>query len=170
MSARISASSLEYCPFRVAVDMIFSPLLCLTEKNPRIPARMTHVSLVPLHSSVAALRRCLRRPLEDGPHFHDAPLRRRNPRGDGDRFVEILGFNQVVAAELLTRLRVRTVRDEPFAVTLTDTSGHGRRLQLVTGHIVAARLDLLRKLHVHLHALLPLALTKLLPDFGVVVN
>src|ERR1700686_1584727 len=40
MSPRMSASSLEDCTFRVAVDMMFSPLFRLSKKHFQIPAQM----------------------------------------------------------------------------------------------------------------------------------
>jgi hypothetical protein len=73
-------------------------------------------ALLPLHSPVAALRRCLRRVLHEWPHFNGARARGGNPCSDGDGFVEIFGLDQVVAPELLARLRERTVGREPFAV------------------------------------------------------
>jgi len=39
-----------------------------------------------------------------------------NARGDGQRFVEILGLDQIVAAELFARFRERSIRRQRLAV------------------------------------------------------
>src|SRR5260370_9363693 len=55
--------------------------------------------------------------LHDRPDFHGAQACPRMPCGDADRFVEILGVDQVEAAKNLARLRERTVGHEPFAIS-----------------------------------------------------
>src|SRR5205823_10748546 len=65
------------------------------------------------------------RDLDDRPDFDCAPARPRNPRGDGDRLVEIPGIDQEVAAQLFARLRERAVGHQPLALADPDA---GRRL------------------------------------------
>src|SRR6266446_4086698 len=61
-----------------------------------------------------------------------------NPRGNAKRSVEILGLDQIVAAELLTRLREWTIGGQGLAVA--DPHGRRRRcrLQPVAGLEIAA--------------------------------
>src|SRR2546427_1849883 len=50
----------------------------------------------------------------DRPDLDRAATGHRNPRGDGNRLVEIAGIDQEVAAQLLLGLRERTVGHHPL--------------------------------------------------------
>src|ERR1700754_1332567 len=52
----------------------------------------------------------------DRPDLDRTGLGAGDPRGDGKRGVEVLGFDQVVAAKLFARLRERTVRGHDLVV------------------------------------------------------
>src|SRR6266487_3985068 len=54
--------------------------------------------------------------LPDRPDFNRSDTRCGNPARDVDRFVEILGVDQEIAADLLASLREGTVGHEPFTV------------------------------------------------------
>src|SRR5262245_1587630 len=64
------------------------------------------------------------RDLDHRTNFDCAPLRHRNPLGDGDRRVEISGVDQEVAAQLLARLRERPVGHEAFALANPHAGCH----------------------------------------------
>src|SRR5712691_8035687 len=102
--------------------------------------------------------------------FDGAHARRWNPSGDRERVVEILGLDQVIPAELLARLREGTVGQEPFLVAYPNARRRRGRVQLGSGHVVAARPDLLRELPVFLVHLLPLGLAHPGPHLLLVVN
>src|SRR6266568_5021576 len=80
------------------------------------------------------------------PDFDGAGACRWNPCGDADRLVEILGVDQEVAAELLARLRERTIGHEPFAVAHPDAGRRRRWVQRVGRQILPARVKVLREL------------------------
>src|SRR5439155_7571013 len=61
--------------------------------------------------------------LPDRPHLDAAPLGRRNPRRDLKRVVQILGVDEVEAAQLLFGLGVGTVGGGQLAVA--DAHGRG---------------------------------------------
>src|ERR1700722_15945142 len=61
----------------------------------------------------------------DGPHFDRAQPGRRDLRGNGHGIVQILGLNQIVAAELLARLGERTIGR--LNLSVSDTNGRRRR-------------------------------------------
>src|SRR5436305_5604122 len=73
----------------------------------------------------------------DRPDLDGAESRAGNPRGDRDRGVEILGIDQIVAAELLAGLRKRAIGGQGLAFA----DPHGRRgrgrLQPVAGLEIA---------------------------------
>src|SRR5215467_6844790 len=54
--------------------------------------------------------------LDEWPHFDRARSRRGNPRGDARRFVEVPGFNQKIAAELLVRLGEWAIGNQLLAI------------------------------------------------------
>src|ERR1700730_17096361 len=56
-----------------------------------------------------------------------------NARGNRERGVEIPGFHQIVAAELLARLRERAIRRHSLAVANAHRGRGRRRLQPVAG-------------------------------------
>src|ERR1700681_4687092 len=95
----------------------------------------------------SALRGCLHWPLDEWPHLNDAQGRACgwDLCRDGDGFVEIFCLDQVVAQELLACFRERAVSHQPFAVAHPDAGRRRSRVQLRTGYILSARLDLLRK-------------------------
>ena len=68
------------------------------------------------------------------------------------RLVDVLALEDVVAAELLLRLRERPVGDERLAVADADGRRGGGRLEPVGGHELAAVADLLRERAVALDA------------------
>src|SRR5450432_3053337 len=74
----------------------------------------------------------------DRPDLDRARLGAGNARGHGERGIEIPGFDQVVATELLARLRERTIGRQSLAVA-NPHGGRGRcRLQRVAGLEIAA--------------------------------
>src|SRR5260370_41587054 len=109
---------------------------------------MTSGFLLPLHSPYAALRRRLRRALDQRPDFDAARGPTWNSRRDGDRRVKILDLNDVVAQQLLACLGERAIGHEAFAAACPDTGGCRRWVQLRTGYILSSRLELFGELHV----------------------
>src|SRR5260370_31646174 len=69
----------------------------------------------------------------DRPHLDGTESGAGNPRGDGERGIEVLGLDQIVTAELLARFRERTIRRQGLAVADAN-GGRGRgRLQSIAG-------------------------------------
>src|SRR5262245_11982251 len=104
------------------------------------------------------------------PDFDRADARGRDTRGDAYGLVEILGLDQVVAAELLARFREWTVGDKPFAAADLDRSRGRGRMQLRAAHVLTAVLDAFGQLSVILEDLLLFGLAHLSPGFFIVVN
>src|SRR3954470_14780551 len=97
-------------------------------KSPRKPIR---VASTRPHSS-RKVRSISALALHERADLHcAAQARRRDPRGHLDRGVEVVGLVEVVAAELLLRLRERTVGGEGAAVLDADRRRGRRRLELV---------------------------------------
>src|SRR5882757_8939099 len=87
----------------------------------------------------------------DRPDLDRTRLGAGNARGNGDRGVEILGLDQIVAAELLPRFRERTIRRQSLAVANAH-GGRGRcRLQCIARLEIAALDDGLGEGTVFLH-------------------
>src|SRR3974390_2874499 len=74
----------------------------------------------------------------DRPDFDRAFPCAGNTRRNSDRGVEILGLDQIIAAELFARLRKWTVGGEDLAIAHAHGCGRGRRLQAVTSLEVSA--------------------------------
>src|SRR3989475_2183875 len=96
----------------------------------------------------------------DRPDLDRAATGHRNPRGDGNRLVEIAGIDQEVAAQLLLGLRERTVGHHPFALAYPDAGRRGGRLERGGGEILARGTELVRQLCGLAVTPLPLALTQ----------
>src|SRR5436190_1295754 len=60
--------------------------------------------------------------------FDRAFARSWNFRGDPDRFVQILGVDQKIAAEVLARLGERAVRHQPLSLAHANARGRRHRL------------------------------------------
>src|ERR1700686_1595545 len=65
------------------------------------------------------------RNFHDGPNFNGSPAPCRDPPGNTDCLVEVLGVDQEVAAQLVASLREWTVGHQPFAVANADTRRRG---------------------------------------------
>src|ERR1700691_1215970 len=77
----------------------------------------------------------------DRPDLDRTPLGAGNARGDGERGIEVLGFDQIIAGKLLAGLREWAIGRQGLAVADTH-GGRGRgRLQPVTGLEMAALVD-----------------------------
>src|SRR3954453_22095873 len=81
----------------------------------------------------------------DRPHLDRADARRRNPRRDLDRGIEILGLHEVIAAELLARFGKRAVGLQRLALALAYGRRGRGRLQPVARLEIAALDDALRE-------------------------
>src|SRR5919204_4353704 len=77
----------------------------------------------------------------DRPHLNATNLRRRNARGDLDRFVEIARLDHVKAGEALLRFGERTVGHGHLAVAHAYGGRGGHRLQRFGGDAMAATPD-----------------------------
>src|SRR2546430_5272377 len=98
--------------------------------------------------------------VNDRPDLDRAATGHRNPRGDGNRRVEIAGIDQEVAAQLVLGLRERTVGHHPFALAYPDAGRRGGRLERGGGDILARGTELVRQLCGLAVTPLPLALTQ----------
>ena len=49
----------------------------------------------------------------------------RNPAGDRNRFVEVLGIDEEVAAQVFASFREGTIGHERFAITYSNARGRG---------------------------------------------
>src|ERR1700687_4839374 len=98
--------------------------------------------------------------LDTRPDFDGAFAGPRNPGGDAYRLVEILGVNHEEAAELLARLRKRTVGHEPLAITHPDAGCRRDWVQRSRGQILPVRVKILRELSGLHVTLLPLGLVQ----------
>ena len=83
-----------------------------------------------------------------GPHFDRARCRAGDLRRDLDRFVEILGLDQVEAADLLLGLRERTVGGDDLAVADLHGRGVAGRAQTLAALQDSPLGHLLAELHV----------------------
>src|SRR4029077_11884503 len=90
--------------------------------------------------------RARRSSLDDWAHLHGAVPRPRQLARELDRGVEVVDLNQEVAAELLLRLRERTIGDELLAVPRADGGGGGAVRELVAAAHHAALDELVREL------------------------
>src|SRR5271169_5645283 len=68
----------------------------------------------------------------DGPYFDRAHAHGWDADGEADGLVQIFGFDQIVAAELLLGLREGTIGDQTLAVAQPDGRGFRGCVQLVT--------------------------------------
>src|SRR6185437_13827700 len=100
----------------------------------------------------------------DGPYFYRAELGAWNSGGNLQRVVQILGFDQIVSAELLLGFGERTVGGDGLPVANTYRGGRRRRLERVAPDEVAARLDVFAERIVLSHHLAHLVLRHLWPD------
>src|SRR2546427_3768133 len=82
----------------------------------------------------------------DRPDLDRAATGHRNPRGDGNRLVEIGRIDQEVAAQLLLGLRERTVGHHPLALAHPDGRGRRGGLERSGGAILARGTELVRQL------------------------
>src|SRR5262249_643785 len=96
--------------------------------------------------------------------------RGRNPRGDLDGVVQVARLDQVVAAELLFRLRERPVGGRRLPVAHAHRRRGRRRLERVAAQIVTALLDALGEGVVLAHHLLHLGLGRAFPELLVAVD
>src|SRR5271156_1293920 len=69
----------------------------------------------------------------DRPNLDAPVLRTWNFRAYRERLVEVFGFHQIVAAELLTRLGEGTVGDQRLSIAHPDGGCHRNRSQPVSG-------------------------------------
>src|SRR4051794_41168822 len=83
---------------------------------------------------------------------------RRNLSGNADRLIQIFGFDQKKAAQLLACFRKWSVRDHSPAFTYLNACRRRRRLQRRSSKELTARLQLMRKLGRLSIAVLPLRL------------
>src|ERR1700722_19642935 len=90
----------------------------------------------------------------DRPDLDRTEARARNLCGDGQGCVEILGLDQIVAAELLAGFRERAIGGQRLAVTDAHGGRGGGRLQPVAGLEIAALDDALREGTIFLQHLL----------------
>src|SRR6266513_1284226 len=84
--------------------------------------------------------------LHDRPNLHRPQRGARKPARDVDRLVQIPDVDDEVAAELLARLRERTVGHDPFAVPHPDAGRRRHGVQRGGGEIPPGRSDLMRNL------------------------
>src|SRR5690348_8673997 len=104
----------------------------------------------------------------DRPHFDDAACtKRRDAPGDRDRFVEVPAVDQVVAAELLLRLRERTIGDDRLARLLAQRRRRLARAELRAGPVLTAGRQVLLELAVFAHDAIALRLGDLAPALFV---
>src|SRR5688500_7648982 len=123
------------------------------------------------HRSARALHADLRLiELYDGPDFDSAIAHRRNPRGDRDSLVEIAGFDEIVAAELLLGLHEGPIRRRDLPVAYPHRSCRLGRLKRFATHVVAALLNVIREAEVFAHDRVRLFLRHARPGLLVLVN
>src|SRR6266851_135868 len=65
----------------------------------------------------------------DRPNFNGSPAPRRDPPGDPDRFIEVLGVDQEVSSELLASFRERAVRYQTLVIANPDAGRRGGRVE-----------------------------------------
>src|SRR5688572_12392295 len=88
------------------------------------------------------------RNLHHRPHFDAAGLGVGNARGDRHRFIEVLGFDQVVATELLARFGKRAVGPNDLSALHANGGRRAARLEWLAAFHVATVLYRLREAHV----------------------
>src|SRR4029079_19075017 len=103
-------------------------------------------------------------------HLDRSQLRRRDPRRDLDRLVEVGCLDQVIAPELLLRLGERPVGRRHAAVPHADGGCVLDRLQVVAAEIVAALSHAFGEGEILAHQALELGLRHLLELLLFVVN
>jgi hypothetical protein len=108
--------------------------------------------------------------LHDCADFDGARPRRRDSRGNTDRFVQILGLDEEEAAELLPRFREWTGRDDRFPVAHLDASARRSGLQLIPRHKVAGGSELIPQLAVLVIQALPIGFAEAGKGLLVVMN
>src|SRR5579862_4082251 len=108
--------------------------------------------------------------LHHRPHFGRSVLRRRYPRRNRIRLIDILRLDQHVSAKLLLGFRERPVRDRRLAVAYTNRRGRLGELERATGLALAALHDVLRERIKFLEDLPLLRFRPLRGLFFVVIN
>src|SRR6266849_8730674 len=77
----------------------------------------------------------------------DSPLAGHgNLGGNADRLVEILGVDEEIAAQLLARLRERTIGHKPLSLPHPNAGRHGCGTQRVGSQVLPVRVKVMRKL------------------------
>src|SRR5438094_9526277 len=101
---------------------------------------------------------CLRwRAVSHWPDLDGTHARKGTARGYGDRLVEVVDVDQHVAAEMLARLRERTIGEKALAVTQPDARCRRRGMQRLAAEILPLRRQLDSVPHPPQVALLSLA-------------
>src|SRR5829696_2693524 len=80
--------------------------------------------------------------LHDRPDLDRAPAHPRDAGGNVDRLVEIGGVDQIVATELLTRLRKRAIGYQPFAITHPNAGRRRCQVEWGGAEIMPTRVEL----------------------------
>ena len=86
------------------------------------------------------------RDVHDGPDLDGAVAGRWNPRCDRDRLIPVLGLDQVVAAEILPRLRERAIGQHRLTVAHADAGRRRDRVQRAGAQVMPARREILAEL------------------------
>src|SRR6267142_4950092 len=82
------------------------------------------------------------------PHLNRSVPRGRNPRSNGDGFVQVSGIHQEIAAQLLLSFREWAIGDHTFAVSHAHCRGHCSRHQLAASQELALTGELVSELPV----------------------
>src|SRR6476620_6374249 len=94
---------------------------------------------IKLKGVLLRIRGC--RPLYHWANFYAPPASTGNSSSYGRRFIEVLCFDQIVAAKLLVCFGERAVSNKLFFVTHAHTGGRTNRMKLSTGDVVATVLN-----------------------------
>src|SRR5206468_11571653 len=87
-------------------------------------------------STKRAPRPLRRGPLSDRTDLYGTDARQGAAGREGDGVVEILDVDEHIPAQMLARLRERTIGQEPFAVAHPDAGCRGRRVQRVAAQVL----------------------------------
>src|SRR5260370_29014836 len=82
---------------------------------------------------------------QDRAHLDGAKARTWYPSRDGDGLVQVLGFDQILATQLLLGFGKRAVGDDRLGVPDANRGCGGSRLEGIPAEIVAAVPDFLRE-------------------------
>src|SRR5580704_2927762 len=99
----------------------------------------------------------------DGAHLDRSPTNRGNAGRQSNGFVEILGFDEIVAAELFLGFGEWTVGDEAFFVAQADGGRRGSVVELVAPAKMPALGDALGVVSIFLADALALGFAELVP-------